>query len=206
MTAMAERLGVLGGSFDPVHVGHLAAAVNARAVLRLDRVLLVVANRPWQKSDRLLTPAETRLAMVEAAVADRDGLEASRIEIDRGGETYTADTLEHLHQADPDRRLYLVVGSDVAGELDTWKRPDVVARLATLAVVGRGGARPPAIGPQWRVEQVEMPALQISSSELRHRHRQGLPLDFLVPDAVIDVIHRHGLYAGGTMTTGSGGR
>jgi len=204
---MTERLGVLGGTFDPVHVGHLAAAVNARAALRLDRVLLVVANHPWQKSGRVLTPAEDRLAMVEAAVADRDGLEASRMEIDRGGDTYTADTLEQLHHDDPDRELFLVVGSDVADDLDTWKRPDVVSRLATLAVVGRGGVgegRPR--GREWRVEHVDMPPLEISSSDLRDRHRRGLPLDFLVPDRVIDLIRQRGLYAGATMTTGSGGR
>ncbi len=206
---VAERLGVLGGTFDPVHIGHLAAAVNARAALGLDRVLLVVANQPWQKSGRRLTPAEDRLAMVEAAVAGHDGLEASRIEIDRGGDTYTADTLEQLMAEDPDRQLFLIVGTDVAADLDTWERPDVVARLATLAIVGRGGASdtpnaPPS--PPWRVERVDMPALEISSSDLRDRHRRGLPLDYLVPDPVINLIRRRGLYAGGTMTTGPGGR
>ena len=205
---MTERLGVLGGTFDPVHIGHLAAAVNARAALRLDRVLLVVANQPWQKSDRRLTPAEDRLALVEAAVAHRQGLEASRMEIDRGGDTYTADTLEQLHAEGPDRELFLIVGTDVAAELDTWERPDTVARLATLAVVGRGGVGRTTgqLGPQWRVERVDMPPLDISSSELRERHRTGRPLDFLVPDPVIAEIRQRGLYAGGTMTTGSGGR
>ncbi|MEA2685516.1 MAG: nicotinate-nucleotide adenylyltransferase [Actinomycetota bacterium] len=206
---MEERLGVLGGTFDPVHVGHLAAAVNARAVLALDRVLLVVANQPWQKSGRPITPAEDRLAMVEAAVANRPGLEASRIEIDRGGDTYTADTLEQLHDEDPDRHLFLIIGSDVAADLDTWERPETVARLATLAIVGRptrAAATERPIDPQWRVERVDMPPLDISSSEIRERHRRGLPLDFLVPDPVITVIRQRGLYAGGTMTTGSGGR
>jgi nicotinate-nucleotide adenylyltransferase len=199
----SERLGVLGGTFDPVHVAHLAAAVNARAVLRLDRVLLVVAHQPWQKSGRRLTPAEHRLAMVEAAVEGRDGLVASRLEIDRGGDSYTADTLEQLHHEDPDRELFLIVGSDVAADLDTWKRPEVVARLATLAVVGRGGRATPgeppaALGPEWRVEPVHMPRLEISSSDLRDRRRRGLPLDFLVPDPVINLIRHHGLYAGTT--------
>ncbi len=219
---MTERLGVLGGTFDPVHIGHLAAAVNARAALGLDRVLLVVAHQPWQKSGRRLTSAADRLAMVEAAVDGRDGLEASRIEIDRGGDTYTADTLEQLTAEDPDRELFLVVGSDVAADLDTWKRPDVVARLATLAVVGRGGGTPgvsrpgPAAGthdgsdlrlhPPWRVVRVDMPPLDISSSDLRERHRAGRPLDYLVPDLVINLIRQRGLYAGDTMTTGSGGR
>ncbi len=204
---MAERLGVLGGTFDPVHIGHLAAAVNVRAALGLDRVLLVVANQPWQKSGRRLTSAEDRLALVEAAVEGRDGLEASRIEIDRGGDTYTADTLEQLAAEDPDRELYLIVGSDVAADLGTWKRPDVVARLATLAVVDRGGVVSGGPGgSHWRVERVEMPRLEISSSDLRERHRRGLPLDYLVPDPVINQIRLRGLYPGGTMTTGSGGR
>ena len=131
------------------------------------------------------------------------------MEIDRGGDTYTADTLEQLLQEDPDRDLFLIVGTDVAAELHTWKRPDAVARLATLAIVGRGGVpeRGTApLGPQWRVERVDMPPLDISSSDLRRRHREGRPLDFLVPDPVITEIRRRGLYAGGTMTTGSGGR
>lgn len=211
-TSTTGRLGLLGGTFDPVHIGHLVVAVSTRAALGLDRVLLVVANQPWQKSDRRLTPAEDRLAMVEAAVVGRVGLEASRIEIDRGGDTYTADTLEQLAAEDPDRELFLIVGSDVAAELDTWQRPDVVARLATLAVVGRGRAQdgatrpvghdakprdPSDLGlhPQWRVERVDVPPLAISSSDLRERHRGGLPLDFLVPDPVIALIRQQGLYS-----------
>lgn len=204
-----ERLGILGGTFDPVHVGHLAAAVNARASLSLDRILLVVANQPWQKTGRPLTPAGDRLAMVAAAVAGRRGLEASAVEIERGGTSYTADTLEHLAAEAPGRELFLVVGADVAAQLDTWERLEAVVRLATLAVVVRPGSpRLPAavVERPWRVEVVEMPALDISSSEVRRRCRAGLPLDFLVPDPVIDLIGRRGLYAGGTMTTGSGGR
>ncbi|MEA2843723.1 MAG: nicotinate-nucleotide adenylyltransferase [Actinomycetota bacterium] len=207
--ATGERLGVLGGTFDPVHVGHLVAAVNARAALDLDTVLLVVANQPWQKSGRVLTPAGDRMAMVEAAVAGVDGLEASRLELDRGGPTYTADTLEQLVAVDPDRELFLIVGADVAADLSTWERPDVVARLATLAVVGRGGVGDSAdlrLSPMWRVEHVEIPRLEISSSDIRRRCAAGLPLDFLVPQPVITRIRALGLYAGGTMPTPSGGR
>jgi nicotinate-nucleotide adenylyltransferase len=208
--ATGERLGVLGGTFDPVHVGHLVAAVNARAALDLDTVLLVVANQPWQKSGRVLTPAGDRMAMVEAAVAGVDGLEASRLELDRGGSTYTADTLEQLVAVDPDRELFLIVGADVAADLTTWERPDVVARLATLAVVGRGGVGDSAdlrLSPMWRVEHVEIPRLEISSSDIRRRCAAGLPLDFLVPQAVITRIRALGLYAGGTMPTPpAGGR
>lgn len=212
---VTERLGVLGGTFDPVHVGHLVAAVNARAALHLDRVLLVVANQPWQKSGRDLAPAQDRMAMVEAAVKGVEGLEASRIELDRGGPTYTADTLEQLMAEDPGRELFLVVGSDVAGDLATWERPDVVARLATLAVVDRAGVSDGLPGdkvselrlsPDWRVERVEIPRLEISSSDVRARVVAGLPLDFLVPEPVITRMRALGLYAGGTMPTPSGGR
>lgn len=186
---------MFGGTFDPVHVGHLVAAANVRHAMRLDRVLLVVANVPWQKADRVLTPAEDRLAVLEAAVEGTEGLEASRLEIDRGGESYTADTLEALMAADPDRELFLVVGADVAAELGTWRRVDVVARLATLVVVTRGGVPQPQLGPRWRTERVEIPALEVSSSELRSRRAAGRPLDFLIPRPAVDCIRRRGLYA-----------
>lgn len=157
----------------------------------------MVANQPWQKSGRRITPAADRLALVEAAVAGTEGLEASGIEIDRGGETYTADTLEQLAAEAPGRELFLVVGDDVAAELATWRRTDVVARLATLVVVTRGGSPAADVGPPWRVEHVRIPALDISSSDLRARAADGRPLDHLAPRAVIDCIHERGLYRGG---------
>lgn len=190
-----ERLGVFGGTFDPVHVGHLVVAVNVRAALGLDRVLLVVANQPWQKADRGVTAAEDRYALVAAAVDGRDGLEASRIEIDRGGRSYTAETLEAL--AAEGRELFLVVGADVAGELSTWERPDAVRRLATVVVVDRPGVPAPKLGDGWRVERVAIPHLDVSGSDLRRRAAAGLPLDGLAPDAAIRVIRERGLYAGG---------
>ena len=195
---IAERLGILGGTFDPVHTAHLVAAVNVRHALSLDRILLVVAHAPWQKSARRITPAADRLAVVEAAVAGTEGVEASAIEIDRGGESFTADTLEQLTAEDPDRELFLVVGADVAADLHTWRRPDVVARLATLAVVSRGGRGPVDIGPPWRAEHVAIPALDISSSDLRARAADGRPLDHLVPLPAIARIRQLGLYSGDT--------
>jgi nicotinate-nucleotide adenylyltransferase len=177
----------------------MVAAVNARHALGLDRVLLVVANLPWQKvGSRTLTPAEDRYAMVAAAVAGTAGLEASRIEIDRGGLSYTADTLAELSVAHPGADLHLIVGTDVAAELDTWERVEEVRRLATLVVVNRPGARPPDLAAAgWRVRTVEIPNLEISSTDLRARAADGRPLDFLVPDAVIRCIRERGLYAGG---------
>ena len=192
---MAERLGILGGTFDPVHIGHLVAAVNVRHELALDRVLLVVANHPWQKSGRTITPAADRLAVVQAAVAGTAGVEASGIEIDRGGESYTADTLEQLAAADPGRDLFLIVGADVAAELHTWRRPDVVAGLATLVVVSRGGSPARPVEAPWRAEHVQIPALDVSSSDLRARAADGRPLDHLVPIPAIACIRERGLYA-----------
>jgi len=197
ITFITERLGLLGGTFDPVHTGHLVAAVNVRHALDLDRILLVVANSPWQKSVRRITPAADRLAVVEAAVTGTPGVEASSIEIDRGGDSFTADTLEQLVAEDPDRELFMVVGTDVAADLHTWRRPDVVARLATLVVVSRGGAPAVDPGPSWRVEHVRIPALDISSSDLRARAADGRPLEHLVPLPAISCIRERGLYAGG---------
>ena len=141
---MGQRVGIFGGTFDPIHVGHLVAAVNAKDALGLDRVLLVVANVPWQKADlRAVSSAEDRLALVDAAVGDVPGLEASRLEIDRGGESYTADTLSELRQSGPNDELFLIVGWDVAGDLATWERHEEIQRLATLVVVNRPGAGHP---------------------------------------------------------------
>ena len=146
-----ERLGIFGGTFDPPHVGHLVTAVNVRHELGLDRVLLVVSNVPWQKvGTREISPAEARLAMVEAAVADVEGLEASRIELDAGGPSYTADTLATLLAEDPGRELFVILGADAAAGLLTWERCEEVRDLATIVVVERPGA-PPAAAPRgWR--------------------------------------------------------
>lgn len=189
-------IGVLGGTFDPVHVGHLVAAVNVRHALDLDLVLLVVANRPWQKVGvRSVSPAEDRLAVVRAAVGDVPGVEASDLEVARRGVSYTADTLAALHGDDPDADLVLVIGADVAALLHTWERVDEVRARCRLAIVNRPGAPPPAIPPGWRADVVEIPALEVSSTDLRARVAEGRPLDYLVPDAAVREIRRRELYA-----------
>lgn len=166
--------------------------------LRLSKVLFVVANDPWQKSDlHPVTPAPARLEMVRAAVSGLDGLEASALEIDRGGESYTADTLQELRDLHPEAELMLVVGSDVAQGLDTWKRPAELRELATTVVVdraGRSGGRPPA---GWPVVVVEAPALDISSCDIRSRFADGRPVEALVPAAVAEVVRSRGLYGCG---------
>src|SRR6187549_948335 len=156
--ARAERIGVFGGTFDPPHVGHLVAAVNVRHSLSLDRVLLMVANDPWQKSgSRCISDAADRLAMVEAAVAGVDGLEAGAAEIERGGTSYTADTLATL-SSDGSRELFLIVGSDAAAGLATWERGDEVRRLSTVVVVTRPGDGYAATVPDgWECLHVEAP-------------------------------------------------
>jgi nicotinate-nucleotide adenylyltransferase len=190
-----ERLGIFGGTFDPPHVGHLATAVNVRHDLQLDRVLLVVNNVPWQKvGSREISPAADRLAMVAAAVGAVEGLEASSIEVEAGGPSYTADTLATLVAEDPDRELFVILGSDAAAGLPTWERVDDVRALATVVVVERPGSPPAPPLPGWRWERVEVPSLEVSSTELRERALAGRPLDFLVTHEVIDCIAERGLY------------
>ncbi len=192
---MTERIGVFGGTFDPIHVGHLVTAVNVRHVLDLDRVLLVVANDPWQKADLPVTPAADRLAMVEAAVGDVAGLEVSDVEIDHGGVSYTADTLATLRRRQPGAELFLLLGSDAAAGLATWERVEEVRDLATLVVVTRPGCDDAAPPPGWDHHYVEVPRLEVSSTDLRARFADGRPLDWLVTDAVVHVIRQRGLYA-----------
>jgi nicotinate-nucleotide adenylyltransferase len=188
------RIGVFGGTFDPVHVGHLVTAVNVRHSLALDRLLLVVANDPWQKSDRVATPAADRLAMVEAAVEHVAGLEASAIEIERGGPSYSADTLAELRDRHPGAVLHLILGGDAAAGLSTWERADEVRDLATLVVVTRPGAEAAVPPPGWTWVGVEVPRLEVSSTDLRLRFVDGRPLDWLVTEPVERVIRSRGLY------------
>jgi nicotinate-nucleotide adenylyltransferase len=193
-----ERVGVLGGTFDPIHVAHLAVAVAAGHQLGLDRVLLVVANVPWQKAAlRRVSDADARLAMVAAACVGRPGIEASDLEIVRGGDSYTADTLAALHA--PDRDLFLIIGSDLVDDLHTWKRWEEIPPLCTLAVAHRPGEQDrgdavPSPDPRWRSVRIDVPALEISSTELRDMARAGRPIDFLVPDSVLAVIKDRDLY------------
>ncbi|MBM3660527.1 MAG: nicotinate (nicotinamide) nucleotide adenylyltransferase [Actinobacteria bacterium] len=193
---MAEKIGVLGGTFDPVHHGHLAAAADVRHALGLDRVLLVVAGDPWQKRGRVEASARDRLALTEVAVVGIDGVEASAVEVDRAGASVTADTLESLGA--PDRDLYLVLGADAVANMGSWRRLEDTKALATVVVVERAGdldVHPPGEG--WRYVHVRIPRLDISSTDLRARLHAGRPVDGLVPPAVVAEIHARGLYTGG---------
>ena len=190
-----ERLGVFGGTFDPVHVGHVVVATESRAQLALDRVLLVVAGDPWQKRGQVVASAADRLALVTAAVKEVEGVEASAIEIERNAPSVTADTLEALTA--PDRELFLVLGADAVANMATWRRLEETRDLATVVVVERSGdmhSEPPGAG--WRVQRVAIPRLDIASTDLRERLRGGRPIDGLVPPAVVHTIHTRGLYTG----------
>ena len=189
-----RRIGVFGGTFDPPHIGHLVTSVRVAEALDLDVVLLVVANVPWQKvGSRTITPADVRMDMVRASVAEVDVLEASDLEIRRGGDTYTVDTFEELRAAGPEDDLVLILGSDAAAGLDTWDRPDELRQLCRLAVVERPGS-PVEVPEGFRFDAVAVPQLEVSSTELRRRVAEGRSIRFLVPDAAVAMVDRHRLY------------
>jgi nicotinate-nucleotide adenylyltransferase len=189
-----RRIGVFGGTFDPPHVGHLVTAVNVRHALDLDVVLLVVAHEPWQKEGaRRITESEARFTLVTAAVADVEGLEASRVEIERDGPSYTADTLTDLQAAYPGATMFTILGDDAAANLPTWERYQEVVERSRLVVVDRPGA-PVELPDIAEWIRVEVPRLEVSSTDLRNRCRDGRPLDYLVTTPVLAGIRRLGLY------------
>lgn len=191
---MPLRIGLFGGTFDPPHVGHLVTAVNVRHALRLDVVVLMVASVPWQKVDeRRVTPAEHRYAMVVAAVADVPGLAAGRDELDHGGPSYTADTLATLALQNPGATLFTIVGDDAAAGFESWERFEEVAERSTLVVVDRPG-KPVTLPGRFPWEHVEVPRLEVSSTDLRRRFHDGRPADFLITEPVLAVIESFDLY------------
>lgn len=194
-----RRVGLFGGTFDPPHVGHLVTAVNVRHALNLDLVVLMVAHDPWQKSsERGVTRALDRLALVEAAVSNVEGLVAGRAEIDRGGPSFTADTLQTMSNNYPGAQLFTIVGDDAAAGLQSWERVDSVVAQSQLVVVDRPGVSV-QLPTQFSWLRVESPRLEVSSTDLRARFSDGRPLDYLVTAPVLAEIEKRGLY-------GSGGR
>ena len=194
------RIGLFGGTFDPPHLGHLAAALAAHDQLELDLVLFVVANDPWQKTEAGIevTPAQHRLEMVKVAVSDFDGLRADDSEINRGGLTYTSITLQEMKVLFPNSDLFLLVGGDVAAELDTWKDTDLIRDNTTLVVVDRPGylgAEPPA---GWKFKRVIAETPDIAGTEIRFRSRRGAEVKTMVSESVKSYIDEHGLYEEGS--------
>jgi nicotinate-nucleotide adenylyltransferase len=188
------RIGLFGGTFDPPHVGHLVTAVNVRHALALDSVVLMVSNSPWQKEGtREISPAEDRFAMVEAAVADVKGLVAGDAEIRRGGSSFTADTLAGMVEDYPGAQFFTIVGDDAAAGLTSWERHQEVVAQSRLVVVDRPGA-PVELPAEFDWLRVEVPRLEVSSTDLRARVRDGRPLDYLVTEPVLDIIAMRKLY------------
>jgi len=192
----ATRLGVLGGTFDPVHLGHLVAASEVRHLLGLDEVVFVPTGEPWQKCDRTLAPAEDRYAMTVLATAPNPLFSVSRVDIDRPGQTYTVDTLRDLRaERGPGARFFFIMGADALGGIGTWKAPDELLTLATFVGCTRPGHEmAAAMAADARFLQVEIPALEISSTMCRERVAAGLPITYLVPDAVERYIAKRHLY------------
>ena len=194
------RIGVLGGTFDPIHYGHLAAAEEARAKLSLREVIFVVAGLPPHKLDEEITPAEHRYAMVELAIASNPYFSLSRIDIDRPGPSYTVDTIALLRQQRTEE-IYFIMGMDALMEIDTWHQPQRLIQLCRLVAVerpdfvpdlGRLEAAVPGIAA--RTEIIEMPQLEISSTDLQRRVREGLPIKYQLPPQVEEYIYQHRLY------------
>jgi nicotinate-nucleotide adenylyltransferase len=185
------RLGILGGTFDPIHLGHLVLGEAAREQLGLDSVLFVPAGVQWRKSGREIAPAAHRVAMVRLATGDNPAFEVSTLEVDRPGPSYTADTLEALQQERRGSDLFLILGRDAYEDLPDWVRPDRIRELATVVVAARNGegldVEPPVV-------RVEMPVVDVSATGIRERVAAGRSVRYLVPAPVEAYIREHGLY------------
>ena len=186
---VAVRIGILGGTFDPIHIAHLHAAECARHQLDLDRVLVMPAGDPWQKAERRVTADEHRVAMCQLAVERAEGIEVDDREIRRDGPTYTVDTLATFSEED---ELFLILGGDAASRLHTWHRWEEVVSRATIVIAPRPGS--PIIDVAGSVE-IEMGTLEVSGTEIRRRAGEGRPFRYLVTREVYDYIASHGLYA-----------
>ena len=188
-----RRVGVMGGTFDPIHHGHLVAASEVQAWFDLDEVVFVPTGEPWQKSDRLVSPAEHRYLMTVVATASNPRFTVSRVDIDRPGETYTVDTLRDLHAARPEAELFFITGADALAQILSWKDIDELWSLAHFVGVTRPGHVLDGMGRK-DVSLLEVPAMAISSTDCRTRVAAGNPVWYLVPDGVVQYIAKHDLY------------
>jgi nicotinate-nucleotide adenylyltransferase len=193
----ADRLGVMGGTFDPVHHGHLVAAAEVADRFDLDEVIFVPTGAPWQKSGRGVSAPEDRYLMTVIATATNPRFSVSRVDIDRGGPTYTVDTLRDLRtERGPGVEFFFITGADALGAILSWRDAPELVTLAHLIGCTRPGhpLADPGL-PGARVSLVEVPALAISSTECRHRVAQGRPIRYLVPDGVMQYIAKRSLYS-----------
>ncbi len=195
-----RRIGVMGGTFDPIHHGHLVAASEVQASFDLDEVVFVPTGQPWQKADREVSPAEHRYLMTVIATASNPRFTVSRVDIDRGGPTYTIDTLRDLARVYDGAELFFITGADALAEIFTWRDAGELFAMAHFVGCTRPGYTMDASSlsgiPGDRVTLLEIPALAISSTECRERRRLGDPVWYLVPDGVVQYIAKHDLYAG----------
>ncbi len=197
------KLGLLGGTFDPPHYGHLIAAQEAAWQLKLDRVLFLPTRQNQLKEGETASQAEDRCRMVELAIADNSAFALSRTDLERPGPSYTVDLLKALRvELGPAAELFFIVGADIVSELWSWREPDMVVRLATLVAVSRPGWPTPDVGmlgarlpsANGRVRSLRMPGVDISSTEIRARVAQKWPIRYLLPPEVEAYVHAHGLY------------
>ena len=193
---MGRRIGVMGGTFDPVHHGHLSAASEVAARFSLDEVVFVPTGTPWQKSHRDVSPSEDRYLMTVIATASNPRFSVSRIDVDRPGPTYTIDTLRDLRRTYGDDELFFITGADALAQILGWRAADELFALAHFVGVSRPGYEPVDLAdfPEGAVTLLEVPALAISSSDCRERVEQGDPVWYLVPDGVVQYISKRGLY------------
>ncbi|MGI8530432.1 MAG: nicotinate-nucleotide adenylyltransferase [Geodermatophilaceae bacterium] len=191
------RLGVMGGTFDPIHHGHLVAASEVTSLFSLDEVVFVPTGEPWQKHKGDVSPAEDRYLMTVIATASNPRFSVSRVDVDRGGPTYTVDTLTDLQVERPDAELFFITGADALAQILSWRRADEVFELAHFIGVTRPGyVLDDDHLPAGSVSLVEVPAMAISSSDCRDRVSRSLPVWYLVPDGVVQYIEKRRLYRG----------
>jgi nicotinate-nucleotide adenylyltransferase len=203
-SAGRKRLGVMGGTFDPIHNGHLVAASEVADLFDLDEVVFVPTGQPWQKQGRYVTAAEDRYLMTVIATASNPRFSVSRVDIDRGGPTYTRDTLQDLHALNPDTDLYFITGADALESILSWQNVEELFSMARFVGVNRpgyvldGGHVMKAFKtlPPDALMLVEVPALAISSTDCRNRAAQNRPIWYLVPDGVVQYVAKRALYQG----------
>jgi len=196
--ARAQRLGVMGGTFDPIHHGHLVAASEVAQFFMLDEVVFVPTGQPWQKDDRKVSPSEDRYLMTVIATASNPRFSVSRIDIDRGGPTYTIDTLRDLRaERGNEAELFFITGADALSRMMSWQDVNELFELAHFVGCTRPGHRLTGHGlPEDRVSLLEIPALAISSTDCRERVAHGQPIWYLVPDGIVQYIAKRRLYRG----------
>jgi nicotinate-nucleotide adenylyltransferase len=193
----AQRVGIMGGTFDPIHHGHLVAASEVASRFALDEVVFVPTGAPWQKSERQVSPAEHRYLMAVIATASNPRFWVSRVDIDRGGPTYTVDTINDIAQMRPGAELFFITGADALAQILSWKNPEDALTVAHFIGVTRPGYELSNDHlPDASTTLVDVPAMAISSSDCRDRVRAEQPIWYLVPDGVVQYIAKHRLYLG----------